>query len=307
MKLLSNIINELIDTDKTISSPILKAKVFASRIQNKELLEWLNKELGGYDTSEELPEYRVYKCHLNGSYINGNMKYTNVSIGTTGLDENISERLKYMSFYQSISSLEQDIVENKSGSLTQDLPAELISYIGDNIRKKGNPYYNLIDARKSLSTSAITEILSVVRNKLLDFVLKIDEEFGSITEIKDLRYKSQEIQKIVNKTIIKTSGDGNLINTGENAKIKSSIKISKGNKTDIRNRIKEVGLTEKDAEELIEIIDNDNPDLENERFGDKVNLWIQNMIGKALNGSWQVSIGAAGSILAEIIQQYYGV
>lgn len=307
MQLLSDIINELIDTDKTISSPILKAKVFASRIQNKELLNWLNKELGGYSTSEELPEYRVYKCHLMGSYININMKYTNVSIGTNGLDEDIYNNLNYMSFYQSINSLEQDIAENNSGSLTQELPAELISYIGDNIRKNGNPYYNLIDARKTLSISALNEILSVVRNKLLDLVLKIDEEFGNISEIKDLRNKSQEIQKIVNKTIIKSSGDGNLINTGENAKIDSSIKISKGNKTDIRKRIKEVGLTEKDAEDLVKIIDNDKPDLENKRFGDKVNLWVQQMIGKALDGSWQVSVGVAGNILAEIIQQYYGM
>lgn len=307
MQLLSDIINELVDTDKTISSPILKAKVFASRIQNRELLNWLNKEVGGYQTSEDLPEYRVYKCHVMGSYINGNMKYTNVSIGTNGLDDNIFKNLNYMNFYQSISSLEQDIAENNSGSLNQELPAELIIHIGDNIRKKGNPFYHLIYARKTLSISAINEILSVVRNKLLDFVLKIDEEFGNITEIKDLRGKSQEIQKIVNKTIIKSSGDGNLINTGEKAKIDSSVTISKGNKIDIRNRLKEVGLTEKDAEDLIRIIDIDNPDLENKRFGEKVNLWIQSMIGKALNGSWQVTVGAAGNILSEIIQQYYGM
>lgn len=306
MKLLSDIINELIDTDKTIGSPILKAKVLASRIHNKELLNWLNKESGGYDTSESLPDYRVFKCHVKGSYINANMKYTEVSIATAGLDEHIFNDLNYMSFYQSISSLEQSVINN-NGSLDQDLPAELINYIERNIRDMGNPYYRLISARKSLPSSAINEILAIVRNKLLDFALKLDEEFGNITEIEDLRKKSQEIQRIVNKTIINNSGDGNLINTGEKTKIKSSITIFKGNKTHIQDRIKEIGLSEEDAIELLEVIDNDNVDLENKRFGEKVNKWIQNMLGKALNGSWNMSIGAAGNILAEIIQQYYGM
>jgi len=31
------------------------------------------------------------------------------------------------------------------------------------------------------------------------------------------------------------------------------------------------------------------------------------MIGKAVDGTWQISIGAAGSLLAELIQSYYGL
>lgn len=307
MKLLSDIINELVDAETPISSPMLKAKVLANRIQNMKLLNWLNMELGGYDNSEDLPEYRVYKCHLTGSFINGSMKYTEVSIGTSGLDEDILSNLIYMRFYQSISGLEQAISKSESGSLDQDLPAELISHIGGNIRNMGNPLYHLISARKTLPKSAINEILSIVRNKLLDFALKLEDEFGNISEIKELRNKSQEIQTIVNKTIINSSGEGNFINTGDKAKIKSSINISKGNKTQIKDKIEELGLTAKDADELIEIIDSEKPDLNNKRFGDKVNQWIQSMIGKALNGSWNISIGVAGNILAEIIQQYYGM
>ncbi|NLP59293.1 hypothetical protein, partial [Lutibacter sp. B1] len=36
MKLINDIINELVDTDKSINSPLLKTKVLASRLQNKE-------------------------------------------------------------------------------------------------------------------------------------------------------------------------------------------------------------------------------------------------------------------------------
>ena len=307
MKLLSDIINELIDTEKTIGSPMLKAKVLASRIQNKELLNWVNNELKGYDIDEELPSYRIYKCHVTGTFINGTMKYSEVPIATKGLPPNILKNLDYMRFEQSITTLERNLDKNNSGSLDQKLPAELNSTIETNIREMGNPFYHLVSARKTLSISAVNEIVSIVRNKLLDFVLKLDEKFGNITEIKDLRGKSQEIQSIVNNTIINSSGEGNLINTGDNPKIKTSIKISKGNKTEVENKIKEIGLSEKDVENLFEIIDKDKPDFEKKKFGEKVNLWIQNMIGKALNGSWNISIGAAGTILADIIQKYYGM
>ena len=44
-----------------------------------------------------------------------------------------------------------------------------------------------------------------------------------------------------------------------------------------------------------------------EKFGGKVNTWIQKMVGKALDSSWQISVGAAGNILAGSIQSYYGL
>jgi len=31
------------------------------------------------------------------------------------------------------------------------------------------------------------------------------------------------------------------------------------------------------------------------------------MIGKALDGTWQIGIDAAGTLLAEAIQRYYGI
>lgn len=48
MKLLDTIISELVNVEISLSSPLLKTKILASRLQNKELLEWVNNELKGY-------------------------------------------------------------------------------------------------------------------------------------------------------------------------------------------------------------------------------------------------------------------
>ncbi|MFV8226889.1 hypothetical protein [Christiangramia aquimixticola] len=307
MKLLSDIINELVDSKKSITSPMLKTKVLATRINNSELLNWVNNELKGYDSANQLPDYRIYKCHLSGNFINAGMKYTNNALPTTGLSEKLIKDLNHIYFFQSISGLETTLEKTETSSLEQNLSAELISIIEDNIRNMGNPFYQILSARKTIAITAINEIISIVRNKLLDFTLKVDEEFGNLTEIKDLKGKNDEITTIMNKTIINNSGDGNVINTGNKANFKPKVKISKGNKSEVRESIKEVGLSKEDADKLIELLSKELPNTTSNKFGNKVNRWIQNMIGKSLDGSWEISVSTAGGILTEIIKKYYGM
>lgn len=307
MKLINDIINELIDSDKSITSPLLKTKVLASRLQNEPLLNWVSNELKGYDNLESIPDYRKYQANITGTYINGSMQYNDQPVPTIGLDKGLEEAIHAMNFTQSISTLETLKVENKSGVLEQVFPAELTGLIQQNWRKMRNPYLQLVNCKKSISINAVTEILSFVRNNLLDFMLKIDSEFGNITEIEELKTKQEQITTIMTQTIINTSGDGNVVNTGNKAKITATITINKGDKEQLVKHLQEIGLSEEETSELTEIIDKEEPNYINKTFGEKVNGWTQKMLGKALNGTWEIGVGAAGSLLAEAIKMYYGM
>lgn len=307
MKLINEIINELIDTDKSISSPLLKTKVLASRLQNEVLLNWVSNELKGYDNSSELPDYRKYQGSITGTFINGSMQYNDQPVPTIGLKREFEEVLRTMNFSQSISSLETLKGENKSGTLEHTFPAELTGLIQENWRKMGNPYLQLVNCKKSIPVNAVVEILAFVRNNLLDFMLKIDSEFGNITEIEELKTKKEQIATIMNQTIINTSGDGNVVNTGEQATVSATINITKGSKEELVKHLQDIGLTKEDTTELVEVLDNEEPNFNNKTFGQKVNNWTQKMLGKALDGSWNIGIGAAGSLIAEAIKSYYGM
>lgn len=148
-------------------------------------------------------------------------------------------------------------------------------------------------------------MLSVIRSKLLDFMLKLDEEFGNLTEIEELKEKNERISTIMNQTIINAS-DGSIVNTGENSIIDATISITKGDKVVLKQRLLDNGISGEDSDELIQILDSESSDRTTGKFGNKVNLWIQKMLGKALDGSWQIGIGAAGNLLSELIQSYYG-
>jgi len=70
MNLIGAIINELMDYDKSISSPLLKTKVLAHRIKNDRLSSWVEGEIGGFSEDVELPDYRKSKGILMGNFMN---------------------------------------------------------------------------------------------------------------------------------------------------------------------------------------------------------------------------------------------
>ncbi|STD59670.1 AbiTii domain-containing protein [Empedobacter falsenii] len=309
MELVSQIINELMNTNEySLDSALLKTKVLASRIQNKELLEWANSELIGYESIENLPEYRrKIPNGLNGDYINGNIQYTNQQIPTTGLPEKIENSLRFVDFTNSVKELESFCYKEKTSIIKSPLRAEIVGLINNNWSEMGNPYLNLYNVNRVISKTSIEGILSNVRNKLLDFMLKIDEQFGNLTEIKDLRDKNTEITKIVNNTIINNNGDGNVLNTGNNNSIENKPKIQKNSIEELANELQKNKVPEQDILELIEIIQNEQPLFDENKFGNKVNTWIAKMVSKTVDGTWNVGIGMAGNILATAIQNYYGM
>ncbi|PRA97787.1 hypothetical protein CQ046_20130 [Chryseobacterium sp. MYb7] len=229
MNLISQIVNELIDDKSSLNGALLKTKVLASRIGNQELLKWTNAELSGYNSEEDLPEYRknIWNA-LKGNVLNGNMKYTNYEIPTINLDKEFESSLRCSSFQDSVSALESLL--QFDGNLSIPVRPEIVHIIEQNWQAMGNPYLSIISCNKLLSRSSIVDIISNVRSKLLDFMLAIETEFGESVEIQDLKFKNEEITGIMHQTIINNNGDGNSINTGnENSLSNNSGSIKKSN------------------------------------------------------------------------------
>lgn len=307
--LVEQIINELINTkDHSLNSALLKTKVLATRIQNRELLDWVNSELTGYEDVDIMPEYRKGIINgLQGNYINGRMLHRNHEIPTIGLSKNVEYFLRHMDFPSSVTELENLCSMGTGSTINSPIRPEHVAIIEENFINMGNPYLSVQGVNRVLSKNSIEGILSNVRNKLLDFMLKIDEEFGSITEIKELRNKQNEISRIVNNTIINNSGDGNVLNTGNSNSIENKPKIQKNSIENFEKQLREIKVPEQDISEIIQIVQEEQPDYNENKFGNRVNGWIAKMVTKTAEGGWDVAIGAAGGLLATAIQSYYGM
>jgi len=106
MKLLDTIINELVNVEISLSSPLLKTKILASRLQNKELLEWGNNELKGYSDLNIIPYYRRTRGEIIADYIKGHWDVKDQVLNFPDFDDQTTDRLYTLHFGQSIQALE---------------------------------------------------------------------------------------------------------------------------------------------------------------------------------------------------------
>lgn len=311
MKLLSDIINELIDESISLQRPLLKMKVLASRVGNKDLLDWVNKELQGYvGVNTQVPNYRKTMSNVMGTYINGNRQFNNVSVPIFGLSDKMEEFMMIFEVSSGIQTIESGIISNKSGIIEMRLPSELQKQIETNIIKNGNPYFQLLEVRKEISAAFLTQIISNVRSKLLDLALQLEQTFGLEVDIIALSKKDDSVNNTINtimsQTVINTTGHGNLINTGNENSIVNNSVINATDFESLRAFLKDINVEEEDINELQTVIDNDNPVIEEKKMGSKVGDWTKKMLGKAVDGSWKISLAIAGKLLADSIQTYYG-
>jgi hypothetical protein len=79
MTQIEKIIEDLTSTAKTLTDPLLKTKVLASRIGNDHLSKWVDDELKGYPGDDgNLPSYRMGRTNYTCSYIRAGDLYTSV-------------------------------------------------------------------------------------------------------------------------------------------------------------------------------------------------------------------------------------
>jgi hypothetical protein len=167
----------------------------------------------------------------------------------------------------------------------------------------GNPYFQILDARKVFSASSPSQIISYVRSTLLDFILKLDDEFGSTIDINELKKHNDIIKTILYQTII-TTGDGNILNTGDNSNITASIHINSGNVHELQEALRRNLMSEEDIKEIVHLVEFHTLD-EQGNYSEPIKIWIKSLLAKAVDGTWQIGIGAAGSILADVLQKFY--
>jgi len=137
-----------------------------------------------------------------------------------------------------------------------------------------------------------------------------------VTSLRDLSNIASRLNDYVGKMKGNNTADLSSTNFGNNAvisignnnvvNVNNSITITPKNFMELKRELLKNGITEKNATELEDIITKDTPDYNNKTFGEGVSSWIGKMVSLAALNIWNISIGAAGSLLAELLNQYYG-
>ncbi len=300
MKLIDDLIDSLTEKNNRLTDILIKTKVLAFKLKNKPLINWIDSELNGYGENE-LPTYRIVNCQVKGTISNGYQRANNYPIPLLGIDKEYKDLLVHSPISQSISTLDDFVHSNGNQSMSMIIPAELYNFLNQSFDSGFVVEY----AAKNINRAQIVELITAARTKLLDFLLELNEEIGESEDLTKLSDpKKENINSLFNSSVF---GNNTTIIVGDHNKQK--VKINNTIKNDIdklSDLFKSNGVEQSDLESLKNIIEIDNPDYTNHTLGNEVKKWMNKMMAKAIDGTWQIGVGAAGSLLAEGFSKYYG-
>lgn len=173
MSLLRDIQKSAVDANEPIGALLRKCKILAARLGSSEFKSWIDSELNGYPTKDQVPEYRIKAVTCKGYFSGGfgtGMK--NAEIPSRCIPKQFRDSLFVCYLAQPVSSIESLINNSDGGTVQEPWPADVTAHFGMDIYQG----MNCLQAWKVIPVNALVGLLDMIRNKVLNFVLEIESE-----------------------------------------------------------------------------------------------------------------------------------
>jgi hypothetical protein len=301
MKLIKEIIELLSSDTPNLNNALFKTKVLLHKLGEKNLVQWVNSELNGYSSIDNLPGYRILTISILGNISNRAWRYSSQPLLISHLDKELQKRLETTYLTQSIAVLES-YAKDESGLRIQ-IPPEFYpslskGYLGG---------YNVENAWGVNSAGSMLQVINEVRSRLLDFILELSEKIPEEPNEDTMKEKSKEIgtSELFRNAVF---GDNATIVVGDSNIQNIKNTILKNDFAALAAELKKYSVAEEDISSLKVAIESDKgtPDLTENKFGPKVRKWISGMLTKATDAVWDIQIGIAANLLTEALKAYYG-
>jgi hypothetical protein len=174
MTLLREIQSAATESKVDISTVLRKSGILAARLQNPELEVWVDRELNGYGDGSVLPPYRVVPVEVRGHLRNrSGLHWNPAPIMTASMPERLRAWGEACYLRQPIAEIASLAADARDGSQLQvPWPQELAVRFG----AEGYNGFECLGAWQVVSPQALVGVVDTVRNRILDFSLKIEAE-----------------------------------------------------------------------------------------------------------------------------------
>jgi hypothetical protein len=220
MTSIEQIIDELTDATKTLSGPVLKTKVMASRIGNDDLFQWATAELTGYRDLDKMsiPSYRRGKPSYSCSFTNGYDTMCDQPFPILWVEEDYRNDLLDHKFDQGVQALEELASGGPDGALITKFGMDICGALNNKLSPNVKGSVDIFELTRKIGIHEITQVLAQIRSILLDFMLAVERELPSLDEVVRKRVTlsqdgKEKFERIVHQVIIR-AGEGSTITTG---------------------------------------------------------------------------------------------
>lgn len=185
----SKIIQEIGLGEISLEKILTRSLIIANDLNNHFIINWINNELFGYDSSHDLPSYRKFKGILKVSYISGFNHVKNQAISENQLHEKVHDKIPSY-IRDNINAIEQSVVTNETNhyNLTDFIPFLIV-----------DEHIQVLSFINDIPDAVYRNIISKVKQSVLKFLLEAEKEFGNL-DLFDINV-SVKAQESFNKKI----------------------------------------------------------------------------------------------------------
>lgn len=162
-------IQDLASGNEDVATVLRKCKILAARLGSSEFSQWVDWELNGYPESQPIPEYRRLNIIYFASFSNIAWSLPKKAVPLEFIPEEYRESFTYIEFRDGITKA-STFARNKNGANIQR--PELIFAL----QGKMYPTMNCQGVWGDIPSPEFQQLISAVKNRILDFSLKIEAE-----------------------------------------------------------------------------------------------------------------------------------
>lgn len=285
------------DPSSDIVAVLLKAKMIAVKLNLNDLSEWLECEVDGYPTGNDIPKYRVGRGIVKAF----NPYHGWFPVDFSNMPPDFIETASEFRITESISSMKKG--ESKDGMLRITMPPKLVNMLfgSDNIPPEVCWFF---------SANKLHHIVTTVRNKILTWSLELEKQ-GIMGDglLFSQKEKDAALMTITNNTNnfhapVNNTGAIGAGNTGD---INQQNSVSTGDIVSLERELKCHGLDDNDFVELKKLVAQSPKPTSKEEVEKSFGSWIGRITGKAFTGALKIAGATAPTLLTNALCNYFGI
>ncbi len=260
--MIKDLIKDIAYDNISLSQGLTRAKLIATKIKNDVFRQWLNKELEGYDFDDNmLPNYRKIAATI---YFKVEFPFGRwqtfpylLSDDARKKDKKFADLIENHKVQQPISIIEKNLASLTTQKGEIPMAHGITDLIGDQYKEQVEEHGGVIRSSfREIARTQFEAIIELTKQKLLDTLLSLDEEFPNLTnEFTMTKDNEDKVQNIITTNIY---GNNNPLNIASGNKVQQSNSVTFT--AENYKALEKLGVDKKEIDDLKVIVETKDAD-----------------------------------------------
>lgn len=277
-----------------------KAIILAKRLDYPPLGEWAQRELEGYPSGADLPDYRAYRrCQVKGNFNGmGGSSMRNQPLPSASVSEDHRQRLFGYELREGVPKYES--LAEGDGDLSMPWDMNYVVHYQSDFYE----LFALSNAWRVLGRGDLTQLLEGVRTRLLNFSLDIESTNPDAGEAQ-IGEPPMPAETVNAAFHLNVWGDNNVVTTAGRDLAQVTIDAIEWEK--LREALVDLGVPDDRLEDLRGALEEDAVQrLPKGAMGPATAAWYEGLTAAIGNGALTLSTEVAGGMIAAELLKFLG-